>query len=278
MYKALAPGCLGHGRSFKESAETAAKTGYEGFWFDIVGDSAIPVEETKELLTKHNLKAAGFSLPVEFRESMEVFERGMAAFEGHVKYAAEIGARRCVTWIMPSHGTLNFDENFELHRSRLKKAAEVLKEYDMILGLEFISPPKLRKNVKHEFIHTLDGMLELCEAIGTGNCGILMDSWHWDMARHTREDFKKFTSPDQIVLVHINDAPEGIPVEEQEDLIRKLPGETGVLRIGEFFDGLKSVGYEGPVMVEPFEKKLAEMSFEDSLKTTMAAMNKVWPL
>ena len=277
MYKTLAPGCLGHGRSFKESAETASKIGYEGYWFDIVGDSAIPVEETKELLTKHNLKAAGFSLPVEYRESMEVYEKGMVGFEDYVKYAAEIGARRCVTWIFSFHDTLSFDENFELHRSRLKKAAEVLKEYGMIFGLEFLGPPKLRKNVKHEFIHTLDGMLELCDAIGTGNCGILMDSWHWDMAGQTREDFSKFTHPDQVVLVHINDAPEGIPVEEQEDLIRKLPGETGVLRIGEFFDGLQSIGYKGPVMVEPFEKKLSEMSFEDALQTTMAAINKVWP-
>ena len=97
------------------------------------------------------------------------------------------------------------------------------------------------------------------------------------MAGQTRQDFAKFKCPDQVVLVHINDAPEGVPIEEQEDLVRKLPGETGVLRIAEFFEGLKSIGYEGPVIAEPFEPKLGEMSFEEALITTIAAIDKVWP-
>ena len=276
MYKTLSPGNIGHGLGFKDSAEAGAKAGFEGYWFDIVGDSQIDINETKELLAKTGLRAAGFSLPVEYRTDEETFENDFTKFEGYVRYASEIGAKRCVTWVFPFSDTYTYEENFDLHRSRLKKCCEVMKEYGIIFGMEFIGPPKLRRGVKYEFIHNLDQMLELCGAIGTGNCGLLLDVWHWDMAGQTRSDFNKITA-DQVALVHIMDAPEGIPVEEQEDLIRKLPGETGVLRIGEFFDGLKQIGYDGPVLAEPFVKKLSEMTFEQALETVMTAIDRVWP-
>ena len=276
MYKCYSPGNIGHGGRFKDVAEIGAKAGYEGYFFDIVGDSQIPVEETKEILAKYNWKAGGFALPLEFRTDEKTFEEGFAKLEDYVKYASAIGANRCVTWIFPFSDTYTWEENFEIHRSRLKKCCEVLKEYDMVFGMEFIGPPKLRRGVKHEFIHTLDQMLELCDAIGTGNTGLLLDVWHWDMARQTKDDFKKITNK-QVALVHIMDAPEGIAIEDQEDLIRRLPGETGVLKIADFFDGLISIGYDGPVVCEPFEKKLADMTIEEASATVMAAMNKVWP-
>ena len=277
MYKTLAPGCIGHGKTFKEAAIPAAKHGFEGYWFDIVSDSRVDLSETRELLEQSKLRASGFSLPVEFRTDEETYRQDMEKLPSFAKYAAEIGANRCITWIMPGSETYDYAENFEQHRSRLKPAAEIFKDHGILFGLEFIGSPDLINSAKFKFIHDLDRMLELCDVIGTGNCGILVDIWHWDMAGQTRDDFKKFTNPDQIVLVHINDAPAGIPVGQQRDGLRKLPGETGVLRIAEFFDGLKSAGYTGPVMPEPFEKKLAEMSFEEALETTMTSINKVWP-
>ena len=277
MYKALAPGCIGHGKSFKESAAAAAKAGYEGYWFDIFGDFKIPAEETLELLNKHNLRAAGFSFPVEYRKDRETFDEGMKNFAGQCDYAAKIGANRSATWILPMHPTLDYKENFELHANRLREACVVMKEYGIIFGMEFVGTPKIRKNAKHVFIYNLDQMLELCDVIGTGNAGLLLDSWHWDMAGQVKDDFAKIKSPGQIALAHINDAPEGVPADEHEDSVRGLPGSTGVLRIAEFFDGLKSVGYEGPVLCEPFVKCLSEMPFEQALETVMASMKKVWP-
>lgn len=152
-----------------------------------------------------------------------------------------------------------------------------MKKYDISLGLEFLGPPKLRAGKKYEFIHTLDQMLELCRAIGTGNMGILMDVWHWDMAGQTFEDFAKFPDESWVVCAHIMDAPAGIPREEQEDVVRALPGSTGVLRIGEFFEGLKNMGYTGPVLAEPFVKELGEMEFEKAVAVVSEAIDKVWP-
>ena len=59
--------------------------------------------------------------------------------------------------------------------------------------------------------------------------------------------------------------------------MRALPGSTGVLRIGEFFEGLKNMGYTGPVLAEPFVKELGEMEFEKAVAVVSEAIDKVWP-
>ena len=277
MYKALSPDCIGHSITIRESAAIAAKHGFEGLWFNLPRDSQIELTETKELLEQYHLKAAGFNFPVEFNKDEGVYSEGMQNFEKYVRYASEAGMRRCVTWILPASDMLDYKENFEFHRRRLTEPAKILKEYNMTFGFEFLGPPKLRKGAKYEFIHTLDQMMELCNAIGTGNTGILMDVWHWDMAGQTLSDFKKLPDEAWVVLAHINDAPQGIPVEEQEDRVRCLPGATGVLKIAEFFRGLQQLAYTGPVLAEPFVPELGKISFEDAVITVKAAVDKVWP-
>ncbi|MHB8061112.1 MAG: sugar phosphate isomerase/epimerase family protein [Ruminiclostridium sp.] len=277
MYKALAPDCIGHPVPFKESASIAAKHGFEGIWFNLPRDSKTDISETKELLERYNLKAAGFGLPVEYRNNQSTYDEDMKGLEAYIRYAKEAGMSRCITWIYPFSDTMTYQENFEFHRERLTPAAKLLNEYGMSFGMEFLGPPKLRKGVKYDFIHSLDQMLELCNAIGTGNVGLLLDVWHWDLAGQVYEDFKKLPNEKAIVLAHIMDAPAGIPVDEQEDLVRSLPGSTGVLKIQDFFKGLQDLNYSGPVVPEPFVKELGEMSFEDAVITIKAAVDKVWP-
>ena len=70
-------------------------------------------------------------------------------------------------------------QNFAFHRDRLRPAAQILADKGISLGLEFLGPKTLRDGKPFEFIHTIEGMLELCDAIGTGNVGLLLDAWHW---------------------------------------------------------------------------------------------------
>jgi len=277
FYKALAPGCIGHGVSFADAAGLAAQYGFEGYWFDAGLDFVGDPDKVKALLDRHGLRAAGFGLPVEFRMGDDIYKEGMAKLPALLDFAEKIGAARCATWIMPAHNSLCFEENFELHRGRLQPAAKMLEDRGMLFGLEFVGPKKSRLRAKHEFIYDLDGMLGLCGTIGTKNCGILMDAWHWHMAGQVFDDFDKFTSPDLIACVHIMDAPLNIPDDEQEDSVRRLPGATGVIHIDEFFAGLAKIGYEGPVLAEPFEKFLSKITFEDALRITKASIDKVWP-
>lgn len=278
MYKAFSSSLLGfRGRSLKEDVPLAVKYGYEGIFIDIVREFDGDPAEIKALLDRNNLKNGGFGLPVDYRGSEEKFEADLAGLPSYCEWARTAGATRCVTWIIAWSDTLDYRQNYTLHLDRLTKVAKILERYGIRFGIEFVGPPSERIGKKYEFIHNLDGLMELLRDIGTSNLGIMMDSWHWDMAGHICEDFKKIPGGDWVVIAHINDAPAGVPVEKQMDLVRELPGATGVLRIDEFFKGLAGLGYDGPVYVEPFNEPLKTMPIDEAVKTAKAAMDRVWP-
>ena len=58
--------------------------------------------------------------------------------------------------------------------------------------------------------------------------------------------------------------------------MRGLPGESGVIDIAAFLQTLKIIGYDGPVMVEPFSQRLRDMGAEEASAATGAALGKVW--
>ena len=277
MYKGFSSGLLGFGgREIEDDIPLAKKYGYEGMLIDIVKESKKNPAQFKELLEKNNLKNGGFGLPVEFRQSEEKFEEGMKILPGCCEFAQKTGADRCITWIGPSSDTLDYKANFELHKVRLTKIAKVFEDHGIRFGLEFVGPPSAWKGKKYPFIYNLDTLNELIDAIGTSNMGYLLDVYHWDLAGQTYADFKKIPSMEKVIMAHLNDAPKGIAVDEQQDLIRELPGATGVLKVADFMKGLRDLKYDGPVYVEPFYAPFKTMAFEDALKMAKAAMDKVW--
>ena len=111
--------------------------------------------------------------------------------------------------------------------------------------------------------------------IGTGNVGLLLDCWHWYTAHHTADDLHKLTN-DDVVYVHVNDAPAGVDVDAQVDNVRALPGETGVIDIAAFLQALDAMGYDGPVTAEPFSPALGEMPDAQAAETTRASLDTIW--
>lgn len=279
MYRAFSSGFLGFpGRSVKDDIPLAVKYGYKGIVFDIKKEStACSPGEFTELLAKNDLKPAAFAFPVEFRKSREIFDADIKALRPYCEFAEKTGSLCCNTWLLPFSDTLDYKSNFAQHRERLSLAAKILEEYGVRLGLEFVGPPKVRKGKTFEFIHDLDGTLELIAAIGSSNLGHLLDVFHWDLAGQTFDDFRKIPDGGQVIFAHINDARPGLAREEQEDQKRELPGATGVLRIDEFMKGLQSLKYRGPVAVEPFYAPLKAMPLEEAVKAAKAATDKVWP-
>jgi len=274
MYAALSPGMIGVNVPFEQTARLAAAAGFKGLAVDI-GAAAHDPDGVRRVLESGKLRPAAWGLPVEFRQSEDTYREGLARLPELAKAAKQIGALRCSTWILPFSDTLTFQQNFQLHRTRLRPCAEVLAEHGCHLGLEFVGPKTLRDGRAHEFIHTQEGMLELCQAIGTGNLGLLFDSFHWYTSYGSREDIHKLSDA-LIVDVHINDAVQDRGPDEQIDNDRRLPGDTGVINLIAFLQGLKEIGYTGPVTPEPFLPKLREMPPEDAIRTTAEALLKVW--
>jgi sugar phosphate isomerase/epimerase len=259
---------------FEEGAKLAAQVGLKGIAVDM-GAAAEDPESVRRALEVNKLSPASWGLPVEFRGDEETFRKGLSGLPEVAKTAKLISAPRCSTWILPFSDERPFEENFELHKTRLRACAEVLAEHECRLGLEFVGTGTMREGHAHEFIHTQEGMLELCEAIGTGNLGLLLDSFHWYTSGGTEDDLHKLSDA-LVVDVHINDAVEGREAHEQIDNERRLPGESGVIDLTTFLQGLQRIGYTGPVTPEPFSQKLREMPPDEAIRATAKALLKVW--
>ena len=280
MFRSLSPGALGiGGLSFEEGMDLAKATGFQGFDADI-GYLAKLVEEksadyVKKMFTDKGLKMGAWGLPMNWRSTGDEYKKGLENLERFAKAGQALGCTRLATWILPFSDETPFKENFDFHVKQFKPIGEVLAKYGCSLGLEFIGPKTMRVDKKYEFVYTMGGMLELCDTIGTGNMGLLLDAWHWYTSHGTLDELKKL-KPEQVVHIHINDAPAGIAIDDQVDNVRCLPGETGVIDLVGFLKCLDAIGCEAPVTPEPFSKKLSTMTPMEAAKTTGDLLIKVW--
>jgi len=273
VFRNMVAGCIGIKLPWEETLALAAANGFEGV--DVPLDLSTSPKAVKKALKKHKLRPGGTGLPVDFRGDDAAFKATVAELDAKARFAAEVGCTRFYTWILPASNERTFEENYRFHAARLGQCADVLAGHGCRLGLEFVGPKTSREGAKFEFIHTLGGMLELCADVGP-NAGLLLDSWHWYTSHGTLDDLAKLTDA-KVVYVHVNDAPEGIPIDEQMDLVRRLPGETGVEDIQGFMGALKRIGYTGPVTPEPFVKELADLPPAEAARVAGEAMTRIWP-
>lgn len=274
MYRTLSPGAIDVSVSFEEGARLAAQYGFEGLALEaghLLDEGADTVRRT---LQEHGLKPGSFGLPVDFRGDEAAYEASLERLGDVAEAARAVGCSRASTYIFSWSDERNFGANFSFHRERLARPAAILAGHGVRLGLEFLGPKTLRDGHRYGFIHTAQGMLELCRAVGP-NVGLLLDAWHWYTSGHDPADLGLLTA-ENVVDVHVNDAPVGVPIGEQQDGVRCLPGETGVIDLNTFFSALKKIGYDGPVVVEPFNARLRAMAPEDAVRTTAAALGQVW--
>ena len=145
--------------------------------------------------------------------------------------------------------------------------------------MEFLGPVTLFQGHAHPFIHTMPGMLEIAARIGP-NVGLLLDAWHLFTSGGTLADMTHLRASD-IVHVHINDAPIGVPFDKVMDNVRHLPLETGVLDLAGFMRVLARLGYDGPVTTEPFSARLNAVGAADPIaaaREVSAAMDRLWQI
>ncbi len=118
-------------------------------------------------------------------------------------------------------------------------------------------------------------MKELIAEIGRPNVGFVLDSWHPHTAGEGKKDPQALRG-NQVVSVDLNDAPAGVPVDQQMDSKRELPATTGVIDARGFLSALKEMGYDGPVRAEPFNEAVRKMVPDDALKATKSSLERAF--
>ena len=100
-----------------------------------------------------------------------------------------------------------------------REVGKVLGDHGVRLGLEYVGPKTSWSATRYPFIHTMAEMRELIAAIDQPNVGLVLDSWHWYTAHETAADLLRLKGSD-VVCCDLNDAPAGVPIDEQKDLAR----------------------------------------------------------
>ena len=280
MKIALSPGSIGVEIAQEEAIALAHYFGYEAVQpngRELAGFSSTRLSELPGELSAFGLVWAATGLGVDFRKDEPLFQKGLRNWSGKVKALQRAGVTRVGTWIMPTHDSLTYIQNFKQHVRRLREVAVIAEDHGMRLGLEYVGTKSLWSSKAFPFVHTMVETQELIAEIGKPNVGFVLDSWHWWTAEESSADILTLRNVD-VVSCDLNDAPVGIPRDEQHDTTRELPLATGVIPIKDFLEALVQIGYNGPVRAEPFNKRLNALSNEEACSETIIAMRKAFLL
>lgn len=273
MLKGLTKAGLGKIEDDKQFIQLASEYGFQSV--DIDAKNLIDtygLEEAKQLLNTYGIVIGSIGLPVEWRKTDEEFRQGLTKLTESAAAAAELGVTVCGTYILPStdYKSASF---MALAVKRLRTCAEILGSYGISLALEFVGPHHLRTAWANPYIWTMQETLELIDAIGLSNVGLMLDSYHWYTTGLTTEDLLTLKE-NQVTYVHINDAYD-IPVEELKDNDRLYPGE-GVIDNVAFLKSLKTIGYRGVVSQEVLTPSQPTESLEELLTRSKAGFDKIF--
>jgi len=265
----------------RSNIELAKLTGYDSTEIKIetvhqLGNEK-SLEYVKGLFLEEGIIPAGWQVSDAWRGNEEEYQQLLKMLPLWAETAQKLNCKRSFIWIPNASDERNYYENFVWHIKRLKPIVSILRDYSCRLGLEWQGPKTLRIHRKYEFIHDMKGMLQLCEAIDQNNTvGHLLDSFHWYTSYGTLEDIKSLRG-DQVIYIHLNDAPKGVPIDEQIDWKREIPGSTGVIDLVGFLKVLHEIGYNGPVEPTAIGSEILEkMSLQEAAKANCDALEKLF--
>jgi len=276
MYSTLSPGAIGvKTKDLSDLVAKAKSAGFKGAEFSVAEAADLIDREGADAVRARFDQAgiipAGWGLPTNWRQDEAAWRAELEKLPRLAKAGAALGATRTFTWILSWDDHRPMAENWKFHVDRFTPIARILADHGCSVGLEFLGPQTMWKGKANEFVHTLERMVELNEAIGP-NAGLLLDCWHWHASGGTVAAIRKLPAS-RVVYVHVNDAPSGVALDQLVDNRRGLPGETGVIDIAGFLQALRAIGYDGPVTPEPFKKELKDLpSDEERLRVVAASM------
>lgn len=277
MFSNLSAGALGLPLDHTTSIDLAARHGFGGVdpdlgHFRTLGGTAAVAEHAAAVQEK-GLEWGMAGLPVPLDAPAAEFRQALVDLPESLELLRAAGVTRVGTWMRPMHDDLDYLRNWRLHVGRLALVAELLADAGLRIGLEYIGPKTFWSTERFPFIHSLREARELIADSGATNVGIILDSYHWYTAGESAEDLAGLTDAD-IVSVDINDARADRERDQQQDLDRRLPYDTGVIDLAGFMGAVHAAGYTGPVKVEPFMKSLAEQPVDEVLADISARLDR----
>ena len=258
---------VGPDKPLKETIELVGRYGFEGI--EIASDRIDDFLKTGTLDDLAAvLKAAGLDVAA-------IMAFGLSAFgdAGRTLESVRTNARR-VTYLGGSVLLVYIAEEPPAGMSRadaIKAYGAAAREYGKAAA-EFGAKVALELIGGHSVVRGPADVLEVADAAGLDNVGIMMDTFHF---------FKSGVSPDEVrpvpaqrmFIVHVNDCKD-LPIEELNDSHRVHCG-LGIMPVKEYLRALKTIGYEGYLSVEIFNSDYWADEPETVVRETKSGLDSV---
>jgi sugar phosphate isomerase/epimerase len=254
----LSPGGVGLEIDFDTLIELADAYGFDAVEPDTGHLEAIPerqLDDAREQLAARGLRFGTGFLSVHLPAEPNVFTHELERLDHLAARLHRVGVDRMNAVVEPGSDTLTYREGFTRLVEQVEAVDETLSPAGIRLGLEYVGPKPTRSPLQFEFIHTLRELRDVVGAVGSPNLGYVVDSFHWYTAGETPEEIATLAAR-EIIDVHLSDAPAGVERDAQEDMVRLLPGATGVVDLDALLGALRAAGYSGPIQAEPFDHDL----------------------
>ena len=168
-----------------------------------------------------------------------------------VDLAADIGAPHVVGPMYSAVGRTRMLEPHEREQQRalavesLKAVAEYAAERGVRLGVEPLN------RFETDLVNTAEQALELCDRVGAGNVGVLLDTFHMNIDEKSLGDAIRLVG-DRLLQLHACENDRGTP-------------GTGHMPWDDVFGALADIGFTGPLVIESFTPAVREIAKAVSL-------------
>ena len=311
MFTSFNARALGLNLTAQESIELAAEAGFEGVDLlvrELIQRGENPVELRKRM-DNLSLRGGAFVLPVDWRSrDLDRFRNDLNNLPRYAEAANQLGLLTTGTWVFPEMETDWLDvpeldiatetvvppEKTNAERMVcwtahwLAPVVRILSEAGITLGIEWIGSASFRIGRPVPVIHSLrDPMLRALVDLlnspyqGTPPVGMLYDAFHL-FASGDLESPERAWAEKHAVWVHVADLPADShlhPGRSIQDDDRGLPGDCGIIPVGDFLKRLERAHYKGPVTAEPLGtcRTLQNLSAKERAHAALASLKGVWP-
>jgi sugar phosphate isomerase/epimerase len=279
MYKNLNPASLGVAGRQSELIELALTYGFRGLDLDAADmlkrATLQGVDEAAKYLHSAKVKVGGWVLPVHLEGNDQTFHADLERLSITADTAKRVGFTYTVFDVEPACDDLPYPDNFERHRHRLARVADVLAGQGIRLGVRLKAAAKHREGRTYPFVHKAEELLTLIRTTGHRNVGLALDTWNWTVGGGGDDQLSELSGED-FVTVCIADVPDNAEPATVETRERLLPTEGTIPRYAKLIARLAQQNYKGPVTLMPHHRQMASLTRDASVEKCADILRKIW--
>jgi len=134
------------------------------------------------------------------------------------------------------------EEEWEWSVTAMREVAEYARgKSDLIIAVEPVN------RFETHFLNIAEDAVRYCQEVGTGNVKVHLDSFHMIREETSFRGAVETCGKEYLGYVHVCENNRGIP-------------GTGLVPWREFFQALKDIGYNGPLVIESFDPGFEELN------------------